>query len=145
MKPNNRWGHAPHSGPDKYFFDDGVDVRKPSGGSSRAHSALHDDGLCSQVFESLSLVFGGTSSDQRLWAIGLLSVEPAPSSSRLLIKVYPLPTALQPQSVSEIQAVLKAARPFLRREIGQEICRRKIPELTFEVVPGPRGGDDDDQ
>jgi len=134
----------PHGHGKPFTFDDGVDTRTSGHSSDPSRSALHDDGLCSQVAETLGLVFAGGGDDERLLDLGLLSVEPAPTVSRLLVKVYPLPGSPR-RSVPEICSVLKAARPFLRREIAEAISRRKIPELAFEVVPGPLEGAGDDR
>ncbi|MFZ2956296.1 MAG: ribosome-binding factor A [Candidatus Ozemobacteraceae bacterium] len=125
------------------YFDDGVDSKKTGRACSRPGSSLHEGGLCQQVEEALSLAFSGSSCDERLWELGLLSVELAPNSSRLLVKVYPLPHS-QPRSVPEIQAILKSARPFFKREVAESICRKRVPELVFEILPGP-GGDSDEE
>lgn len=124
------------------YFDDGIDMRKTGRSCSRPGFPLHEGGLCQQVDEILSLVFSGASSDERLWDLGLLSVELAPNSSRLLVKVYPL-TSSEPRSVSEIQTILKSARSYLKREVAEGICRKRTPELVFEVVPGPGGAPDE--
>ena len=134
------WGSTPLRG--QSYFDDGIDSKKSGRSCSRPGSALHEGGLCQQVEEALSLVFGGSSSDERLWELGLLSVELAPNSSRLLVKVYLLPNS-EPRSVSEIQTILKAARAYLKREITEAISRKRTPELVFEVVPGPGGMTDE--
>ncbi len=134
----------PQQGSSVQFSGNGGDSRKRAEGSCKSRSLLHDDGLCSQVFETLAMVFAGGSSDERLWGLGLVSVSPAPDTTRLLVQVYPIPGAGS-LPVTEIHAVLKAAKPYLRREIGQAICRKRIPELTFEVLPGPIGGGENDQ
>lgn len=124
------------------YFDDGIDAKTTGRSVSRPGSALHEGGLCQQVQEVLSLVFSGSSSDERLWELGLLSVEPAPNSSRLLVKVYPLPNS-ELRSVPEIQAILTSARSYLKREVAEAIYRKRTPELVFEIVPGPGGTADD--
>ncbi|MBF0501446.1 MAG: ribosome-binding factor A [Candidatus Riflebacteria bacterium] len=142
MKHSENRSSKPFLRSGQSYFDDGVDSKITGRSLSRPGSTLHEGGLCRQVEEVLSLVFCGSSSDERLWDLGLLSVELAPNSSRLLVKIYPLPHS-EPRSVTEIHAILKSARPFMKREIAESICRKRTPELVFEIVPGP-GGDFDE-
>ncbi|MBF0547272.1 MAG: ribosome-binding factor A [Candidatus Riflebacteria bacterium] len=136
MKSSHKWENKARSKRAEYLFDDGIDSRNGKTPKQISKLAMHDRGLCSQVYEVLSMIFSGASEDERLWNLGLLSVDPSPDSSRLSVKVYPLPGG-SIYTVSEICALLKSARPYLRREIGESICRARIPELIFVVLPGP--------
>jgi ribosome-binding factor A len=92
---------------------------------------LHDYGLCAEVFQVLGFLFAGGCADERLWDFLVVSVEPFPTASRLLIKVCPAkPLALE--EFDEGLKLLKSARPFFRREIAQAISRKRVPELVFE-------------
>lgn len=66
--------------------------------------------------------------------ISVVSVSPAPDSSRLLVTVSVDPD----EEVVEADVVMEAMkriRPELRREIAQEISRKKTPELVFDLAP----------
>ena len=92
---------------------------------------LHDYGLCAEVSEILSFLFAGGCADERLWDFCVVSVEPFPNASRLLIKVCPK----RPMTFAEFDEglkILKSARSFFRREIAQAIFRKRVPELVFD-------------
>lgn len=92
---------------------------------------LHDFGLCSEVSEIVSFLFAGGCADERLWDFTVVSVEPFPHASRLLIKVFPK----RPLTMAEFDEglkILKSARPFFRREIAQSISWKRVPELVFD-------------
>jgi ribosome-binding factor A len=135
VKTRNRTTGASRAPGGRYFFDDGIDPRKAGSSLEPTRSALHADGLCSQVADALAIIFGGASDDERLWDLGLVSVRPAPGGSRLIVTVCPLPGE-KVRTVSEIHEMLKSARPFLRREIALAICRRRTPEPGSQLQGG---------
>jgi ribosome-binding factor A len=85
--------------------------------------------LCGQVARTLSLVFS-ESGDNVLRELVVESVQPAPTSARLLI------TLSIPTCVAESIAVhcIERASGWLRNEVAAAIHRRKTPELQFRVV-----------
>lgn len=107
--------------------------------TARPRPASHGDPrkvhqLCAQVREILSLALAERCTDPLLERICLISVSPAPDSSRLLVTV-----ALEPDDeVVDAEVVmdcLKRLRPELRHEIAMEISRKKTPDLVFDLAP----------
>jgi hypothetical protein len=69
--------------------------------------------------------------------LGVVSVQPAPDESRLLVTVGPtLPGPCEP---AEVSARLQKALGKLRSEVAATIHRKKVPELAFRVL-GPSAG-----
>jgi ribosome-binding factor A len=103
----------------------------PSGGEQ-----LHKQGLCAEIAEIASFLLSGGCEDERLWDLGVSSVEPHSGQSRFIIRVFPK----CPMSFDELEIaleVLERARPFFRREIALAIHRKRAPEVVFELVPPP--------
>ncbi len=90
--------------------------------------------LCKQVGETLSLVFSGEFSDDVLQSLEVFSVQPAPSTKRLLVVVKPHGDLCDTTTPDEIVQKLDSVKGLLRREIATAISRRKTPSLVFEVV-----------
>ena len=90
--------------------------------------------LCKQVERTLNLVLAGECRDEVLCDLMVHSVVPAPDSSRLLVTVQPGPHA-PGVTREEIHERLKRAAPFLRQQAAAAVCRRKAPDLGFEVLP----------
>ena len=92
--------------------------------------------LCRQVMRALAFLLGGACGDVVLRELVVQAVIPAPDCSRLLVRVYlgPTPVRVPPE---EISARLDRARPYLRQEVAAVICRKRAPDLIFEVGPGP--------
>ncbi|MCP4133711.1 MAG: ribosome-binding factor A [bacterium] len=103
--------------------------------SHRSKYSNKDNRLCKQIETELLVLFAGAAEDERLNQLGVASVEPAPDISCLLVTVYPLYETDQPEPET-ILAWLHSAKSFLRQEIAAAINRRRVPELTFRVVPG---------
>ena len=90
--------------------------------------------LCRQVADTLDLVLGDCH-DERLQALHVLSVVPAPNSSRLLVTVsVDLPSAEFDRQ--EILELLDQQTGRLRGEVAASINRKRVPALAFHVV-GP--------
>jgi ribosome-binding factor A len=111
--------------------DDAVDPRKffAPGPNERkqGRKALQ---LCRQIEATLAYVLGG---EPLLADLQVVSVVPAPNSSRLLVTVW----AEGGGSATTREAILErliqhAGR--LRSEIAAAITRRRAPTLTFNVV-----------
>jgi ribosome-binding factor A len=93
--------------------------------------------LCRQVADTLDLVLGDCR-DERLQALHVISVVPAPNSSRLLVTVsVDLPSAEFDQQ--EILELLDQQTGRLRGEVAASINRKRVPTLAFHVV-GPVNG-----
>jgi ribosome-binding factor A len=90
--------------------------------------------LCRQVADTLELVLGDCR-DERLQALHVISVVPAPNSSRLLVTVsVDLPSAEFDRQ--EILELLDQQTGRLRGEVAASINRKRVPALAFHVV-GP--------
>lgn len=92
--------------------------------------ARKDLQLCAQVQETLWFVLGSTVGNEMLADLQVVSVEPLPDATRLLI------TLSAPNDADLITATkhLKDATKAIREEIAASINRRKTPELVFRVV-----------
>ncbi len=130
---------SPHAG--KLNEDDGVDPRyyfAPDRRAGSDHRKARQ--LCRQVTDTLHFVLHGDGSNELLNSLSVISVQPAPDTSRLLVLVQSdLPmTELQPDEVVNLLAS-QAGR--LRTEIARSINRKKTPQLLFQFLPGQLGHD----
>jgi ribosome-binding factor A len=89
--------------------------------------------LCSQVAETLLLVLA-ESADDVLRDLTVAAVEPLPGSNRLLVTLRPSVWAAKLETAQALLH-LEQARGLLRSEVAAAICRRKVPDLLFRVVP----------
>ncbi len=107
---------------------------------NKPRSRNHSDGrkakqLCRQVADTLDLVLSGDCRDQRLQSLQVISVVPAPNSSRLLVTVsVDLPS--EEFDRQEILELLDRQTGRLRGEVAVSINRKRVPSLVFHVV-GP--------
>lgn len=94
--------------------------------------------LCAQVSQTLEQVFA-EQEDDLLRDVHVESVDPAPDSSHLLVTVRPIAREADPIA---LMGRLNEASADLRLEMAGAITRRRVPALTFRVVPptglGPR-------
>lgn len=113
--------------------DDGIDPRRffknEDAGDDRKTQQL-----CKQVFRTLVLVLGGECRDAVLHEVEIQSVLPAPDSSRLLVTVE-FGGSLRARTPEDILGRLQAVQPFLRCEVAAAICRKRAPDLVFQVLP----------
>jgi ribosome-binding factor A len=86
--------------------------------------------LCAQVQETLWYILGSTVGDESLADLQVVSVEPLPDATRLLITLSAPNDADLADATSRLQDATKA----IRAEVAASINRRKTPELTFRVV-----------
>jgi ribosome-binding factor A len=114
------------------------DVDSITGNTGRTGS--HKDSrkakqLCRQVAETLDLVLSGDSRDELLQSLHVLSVVPAPNSSRMLVTVS---ADLPPEDYNrrKILERLDEQTGRLRAEVAASIHRKRVPSLVFHVV-GP--------
>jgi len=90
--------------------------------------------LCRQVADTLDLVLGDCR-DERLQALHVISVAPAPNSSRLLVTVS-VDLAGDEFDRQGILELLDQHTGRLRAEVAASINRKRVPTLAFHIV-GP--------
>ena len=117
-----------------YGEEDGTDPRwwSRAAGRQRDHKVLQ---LCRQVERALNLALAGESGDPLFNGLSVESVEPAPDSSRLRVRLRAGASA-GPTDPGMLQARLQGATGFLRTQVAEAVCRRKVPELSLELVLG---------
>jgi ribosome-binding factor A len=89
--------------------------------------------LCSQVAETLNLVLSGECGDELLQSLQVVSVDPAPDASQLVVTVH----ADYPGEVfdpGEVSAHLAKIMGKLRYEVAASITRKRAPKLVFRVL-----------
>lgn len=91
--------------------------------------------LCSQVHDALRLILG-EAADERLQALEVREVLPAPNDSQLLVLLVPLDPQT-PENCREIERALQLAAGWLRTEIAGSITRKRAPRLVLQLLPGP--------
>jgi len=91
--------------------------------------------LCRQVQRALSLALAGECGDELLRDAFVEGVEPLGGPGQLLVRLA-VPAGVAPGDVS---ARLAAAAPRLRAVVAGEICRKRVPTLSFVVVPSATG------
>jgi ribosome-binding factor A len=92
--------------------------------------------LSGQVMDTLAYALAWECRDEVLQDLVIVSVTPAPNSSRLLVTVRQPPDC-DPDVVLEH---LQRATGMLRAEVAAAIHRKCVPELTFQIaVPDGAG------
>jgi len=86
--------------------------------------------LNEQFRRELTEVLHGVARDPRVAQVTITGVRAAPDLS--FARVFVAPAADEAAS-GEILAGLRAALPFLRRELGARMRIRRVPELRFEL------------
>ena len=86
--------------------------------------------LCRQVERSLCYALGSVGGDV-LGGLLVMSVDPAPDASHLLVSVSISDDDVQPE---EALQHLGSALPRLRQEVARDIHRRRVPELGFRCI-----------
>ena len=105
--------------------------RGAAGRSSRQHIKTLQ--LCRQVQRTLQLALG-CRAEEELQGLEVLSVEPAPNASQLLVRLAPLlPSDVRP--VENVWSQLGPATGALRTEVAAAIRRRRAPQLLFQIEP----------
>ena len=113
--------------------EDGLDPRDYFKPTRQKRDRRKDWQLCRQVFETLNYVLSGDSHDDVLRGLLVCVVTPAPDATRMLVSVQSLDQGdVDPHIIVQR---LQAAMGRLRAEVARSISRRKVPELTFCVVP----------
>jgi ribosome-binding factor A len=89
--------------------------------------------LCSQVAETLSLVLSGECGDELLQSLQVVSVDPAPDATQLVVTVHAdLPGEVADSD--EISSRLAKIMVKLRYEVAGAITRKRAPKLVFRVL-----------
>ncbi len=88
--------------------------------------------LCREVERTLGVALS-SSRDSLVRDLSVMSVEPAPDGSRLMVTLYP--AGALSVDVAKLLAHLGELRGFLRQEIAQALQRKRTPELAFRIVP----------
>ena len=86
--------------------------------------------LCAQVHDALSYALGD-SSDPILMDLELDHVEPMPDDRHVLVVVSD-PCG---HGLVATLAALDRARGFLREAVAELVHRRRVPQLSFTVLP----------
>src|SRR5687767_8159670 len=90
--------------------------------------------LCRQVQRALALALAGECADELLRDVYVESVEPLGGAGQLLVRVM----ASGGVAPFEVMARLGVVTPRLRAFVAGEICRKRVPMLSFVVVPEVR-------
>lgn len=112
--------------------EDGIDPRDLFK-ANRKDSPRKAHQLCHQVAETLSIELASRT-DAPVADLSVVRVEPAPDSSHLLVLV----ASIEPDRTlveREVLAELDAMAGVLREEIARAITRRRVPTLTFRLLP----------
>jgi len=118
------------------FCSEGVDFGTGYTGRTRNHKEDRKaKQLCRQVADTLDLVLSGDCRDELLQSLHVVSVVPAPNSSRLLVTVS---ADLPIEEFDRRQVLERLADQTgrLRSEVAASINRKRVPSLVFHVV-GP--------
>lgn len=116
--------------------DDGVDPRdffkSRKARNKKSHKAIQ---LCRQVAETLGLALAGEFDDELLHNLQVVSVDPAPDASQLVVALRAdVPGGrVDAQEVLDRMAVVTGR---LRCEVAAAITRKRAPKLVFHLV-GP--------
>lgn len=112
--------------------EDGIDPRDLLRASARKKGGRKTLQLCGQVAEALNYAFAAVCNDDLLRELAVVTIQPAPDESRLLVTVGP--TLPGPCDPAKVLNQLQKALGKLRSEVASAIHRKKVPELTFCVV-----------
>lgn len=115
--------------------EDGIDPRELLRESARKKGGRKTLQLCGQVAEALNYAFGAVCNDDVLRELGVVTVQPAPDESRLLVTIGP--TLPGPCDPTQVLAHVQQSLGKLRSEVAAAIHRKKVPELAFSVVSNP--------
>jgi ribosome-binding factor A len=116
--------------------DDGIDPREFFKSTpTRGKTGRKVMQLCRQVAETLEQVLSGELGDDELRCLRVMSVVPAPDSSRMLVTLH-ADCAIDQFDRPRLEEKLASCTGRLRAAVSAAITRRKTPSLTMVVV-GP--------
>ncbi|WP_254513554.1 ribosome-binding factor A [Anatilimnocola floriformis] len=113
--------------------EDGVDPRHLARAGGEQTDRRKAWQLCSQVRDSLRLILG-TAVNERLQALDVREVLPAPNESQLLV-LLTSNDPLDEQERQEVLDALGAAAGWLRAEVATSITRKRAPRLELQLLP----------
>ena len=104
----------------------------PGGRRSRGEpvSNRKDAQLCAQVAEEIGLTLAA-SRDEDLNGVWVMGVEPYPNVGHLRVVVQ----AAQGTDEDRVHEKLAANLAYLRQEVAESISRKKVPNISFVVLP----------
>ncbi|MEM1165867.1 MAG: ribosome-binding factor A [Planctomycetota bacterium] len=117
-----------------------ADLHPDDGPPTRRRKESHDDRsderktmqLCAQVRRSLHDMISARSSSL-LDELMVEAVEPNPNASRLRVVISVPPSCAHP--IPSLHQRLTAMAGLMRAEIASQINRKRVPLLTFELIP----------
>ena len=89
--------------------------------------------LCRQVQRALAMALPGDCADELLRDVYVESVEPIGGPGQLAVRVIVPAHCGAP--ASEVMSRLAAQTPRLRAAVAREISRKRVPNLSFIVLP----------
>jgi len=108
--------------------------RTGGGGGRRSRGRQKAMQLCRQAQRALSLALEGECDDDVLRSAYVMSVEPAPDATQLLVRLV-IPRSAGDVRADEVMTRLARVHGVLRRAVAEAVTRKRAPELTFVVVP----------
>jgi ribosome-binding factor A len=126
----------PLASPGEFYAEDVEFLTSPAGRNKDHKESRKAKQLCRQVAQTLDLVLSGDCRDELLQSLHVISVVPAPNSSRLLVTVL----ADLPEEVFDRREILERLDDQtgrLRAEVAASINRKRVPSLVFHVVGQP--------
>jgi ribosome-binding factor A len=99
-------------------------------GKSGKHRKAYQ--LSKQVHRVISGVIGGVCGDEEIQALTVWSVKPLGNTAHLVVT---LSLAKGQEDPPAIMQKLEGVRGIVRREIALAITRRRVPEISFRLVP----------
>ena len=93
--------------------------------------------LCRQVEQVISLTLGGECGDDRLQGLTVRAVAPAPGPGQLMVTLQAPPGEMDLVGALEC---LEQVQGLLRREVARAIHRKKVPRLSFRILPDGMDG-----
>lgn len=111
--------------------DPRYDVRKAHRSSSKFDRKAAQ--LCSQVRHALEFIIPDVLRDSD-WDAMVLDVRPAPNTGHLLVLLQAIDGLHEEDSV-RLEAAVFMKSGLIRTAVAGSIQRRKVPTLTFRVVP----------
>ncbi len=115
--------------------DDGVDPRYDARETAFSPSKVDRKAaqLCSQVRHALEFIIPEALQDSD-WDALVLDVQPAPNTGHLLILLQAV-EKLDEDGCRRLEAAIFQKSGIIRTAVAGAIQRRKVPTLTFRVVP----------
>ena len=95
---------------------------------------IRDTQIASLISEELEYVLSGAD-DQRLGELTVTAVEPGKGGSHYIVHLTPAEGSVSLRSAAEVEAILKAAAPYIRSELASAMQLKRMPQLTLMLDP----------